>query len=66
MLAGAVAIASLARQMRERGETPACNLAVVNWTNEEGARFQPSLIGSSVFTGAMGLTKPGPAATVTA
>lgn len=55
VLAGAVAIASLARQMRERGETPACNLAVVNWTNEEGARFQPSLIGSSVFTGAMGL-----------
>lgn len=55
VLAGAVAIASLARQMRERGEAPACNLAVVNWTNEEGARFQPSLIGSSVFTGAMGL-----------
>ena len=25
------------------------NLAVVNWTNEEGARFQPSLTGSSVF-----------------
>jgi N-carbamoyl-L-amino-acid hydrolase len=55
VLAGAVAITSLARQMRERGETPACNLAVVNWTNEEGARFQPSLIGSSVFTGAMRL-----------
>ncbi|UZJ58704.1 Zn-dependent hydrolase [Pseudomonas sp. KU26590] len=53
VLAGAVAVASLARQLRERGETPACNLAVVNWTNEEGARFQPSLIGSSVFTGAM-------------
>lgn len=55
VLAGAVAVASLARQLRERGETPACNLAVVNWTNEEGARFQPSLIGSSVFTGAMSL-----------
>jgi N-carbamoyl-L-amino-acid hydrolase len=55
VLAGAVAISSLARQMKERGETPACNLAVVNWTNEEGARFQPSLIGSSVFTGAMRL-----------
>ena len=25
------------------------NLVVVNWTNEEGARFQPSLTGSSVF-----------------
>ncbi len=25
---------------------------MANWTNEEGARFQPSLLGSSVFTGA--------------
>src|SRR5471032_1407836 len=49
VLAGAVAVASLARQLSERGETPPCNLAVVNWTNEEGARSQPSLIGSSVF-----------------
>lgn len=55
VLAGAVAVASLARQLRERGEVPACNLAVVNWTNEEGARFQPSLIGSSVFTGDLAL-----------
>lgn len=37
------------------GTRPACNFAVVNWTNEEGARFQPSLLGSSVFTGAAGL-----------
>lgn len=29
------------------------NLAVVNWTNEEGARYQPSLTGSSVFSGAL-------------
>ena len=28
------------------------NLTVANWTNEEGARFQPSLTGSSVFAGA--------------
>jgi hypothetical protein len=50
VLAAAVAIASLARQIRQRGERPACNLCVVNWTNEEGARFQPSLTGSSVYT----------------
>lgn len=31
------------------------NLAVVNWTNEEGARFQPSLTGSSVFAGVYSL-----------
>jgi len=28
-------------------------LVVVAWTNEEGARFQPSLLGSSVFTAAL-------------
>ncbi|KTB99297.1 allantoate amidohydrolase [Pseudomonas syringae ICMP 11168] len=55
VLAGAVAVSSLARQLRERGNVPRCNLAVVNWTNEEGARFQPSLIGSGVFTGALTL-----------
>ena len=27
------------------------NLGVVSWTNEEGARFQPSLIGSFFYTG---------------
>lgn len=27
------------------------NLAVVNWFNEEGSRFKPSLMGSNVFTG---------------
>ncbi|MBN9202024.1 MAG: Zn-dependent hydrolase [Microbacterium sp. SCN 70-18] len=27
------------------------NLAVVNWFNEEGSRFKPSLMGSSVFAG---------------
>ena len=31
------------------------NLAIANWTNEEGARFQPSLSGSSVFAGSLPL-----------
>jgi N-carbamoyl-L-amino-acid hydrolase len=31
------------------------NLTVVNWTNEEGARYQPSLTGSSVHVGALPL-----------
>lgn len=30
---------------------PAVNLAVVDWFNEEGSRFTPSMMGSSVFTG---------------
>ena len=35
---------------------PKANLAVVDWTNEEGARFEPSLMGSRVFTGALRLS----------
>jgi hypothetical protein len=31
------------------------NLAVASWTNEEGARFQPSLTGSSVLAGGLSL-----------
>lgn len=35
---------------------PSCRFYVVAcWTGEEGARFQPSLIGSSVFVGSMSL-----------
>lgn len=51
----ATTIASLARQLRDVPQSAQRNLAVVNWTNEEGARFQPSLTGSSVFTGALTL-----------
>ncbi|MEU5641145.1 M20 family metallo-hydrolase [Streptomyces milbemycinicus] len=32
---------------------PKYNLAVVDWFNEEGSRFAPSMMGSSVFTGKM-------------
>ncbi|MBL3699805.1 M20 family metallo-hydrolase [Leucobacter luti] len=32
---------------------PRFNLAVVNWFNEEGGRFAPSIMGSSVFAGIM-------------
>ncbi|MEG3131885.1 Zn-dependent hydrolase [Pantoea cypripedii] len=51
----AATLAALARQLRDHPVDAQCNLAVVNWTNEEGARFQPSLIGSSVFTKAVTL-----------
>jgi N-carbamoyl-L-amino-acid hydrolase len=27
-------------------------IALVNWTNEEGARFSPSMVGSAVYAGA--------------
>ncbi|WP_025134115.1 M20 family metallo-hydrolase [Leucobacter sp. PH1c] len=32
-------------------QAPRLNLAVVNWFNEEGGRFAPSIMGSSVFAG---------------
>ncbi|RKT88906.1 N-carbamoyl-L-amino-acid hydrolase [Saccharopolyspora antimicrobica] len=35
------------------GEPPKYNLAVVDWFNEEGSRFAPSIMGSSVFAGLM-------------
>lgn len=56
---GVVAALSAAEEASERmrrGEfVPARNLAVVDWTNEEGARFEPSMMGSSVFSGALEL-----------
>ncbi|NWL12400.1 M20 family metallo-hydrolase [Paenarthrobacter nitroguajacolicus] len=38
-------------EVRAAGTAPRFNLAVVNWFNEEGGRFAPSVMGSSVFTG---------------
>ncbi|QDG68365.1 M20 family metallo-hydrolase [Pseudarthrobacter sp. NIBRBAC000502772] len=34
---------------------PLFNIAVVNWFNEEGSRFKPSMMGSSVYTGKLDL-----------
>jgi N-carbamoyl-L-amino-acid hydrolase len=52
---GVVAAAVAAQSIRDaltRSRKPAlANLGVVSWTNEEGARFQPSLIGSSFYAG---------------
>lgn len=45
----AAAAAGSAAQME--GISPEFNLAVVDWFNEEGARFAPSVMGSSVFAG---------------
>lgn len=50
---GVLAAAHAAAAVRDGlGEGEArFNLAVVNWFNEEGCRFKPSMMGSSVFTG---------------
>ncbi len=56
---GVIAACSAALAVRaglaRAGKSPTHNLGVVSWTNEEGARFQPSLLGSSVFVGAVPL-----------
>ncbi|WP_026536065.1 M20 family metallo-hydrolase [Arthrobacter sp. H14] len=51
VLAGAHAGIRLKERIEASGETPTFNIAVVNWFNEEGCRFKPSMMGSSVFTG---------------
>lgn len=49
-----IAALSLKRQIARGEIEPAFRYYVVTcWTGEEGARFQPSLIGSSVFSGAL-------------
>ncbi|WGW11650.1 M20 family metallo-hydrolase [Saxibacter everestensis] len=39
------------QQVKQSGQPPKFNLAVVNWFNEEGGRFAPSVMGSSVYAG---------------
>ncbi|MGL6235088.1 MAG: M20 family metallo-hydrolase [Segniliparus sp.] len=51
VLAGAHAAWRLAQRWQAEGTEPKYNLAVVNWFNEEGCRFRPSLQGSGVYTG---------------
>lgn len=45
------AAASLAEDVASGRLTPTHNLTVVDWFNEEGSRFEPSLMGSSVAVG---------------
>ncbi len=50
----AIAVAKTLDDLVRRGSLkPRINLAVVDWTNEEGARFEPSLMGSRFYTGAL-------------
>jgi N-carbamoyl-L-amino-acid hydrolase len=54
VLAGLHAVSALADERRAAG-AGGVNLAVVNWFNEEGSRFSPSMMGSAVFTGSLAL-----------
>jgi N-carbamoyl-L-amino-acid hydrolase len=55
VLAAAHAAQRVAAAIEAQETIPAFNLAVVDWFNEEGSRFAPSMMGSSVFTGKMTL-----------
>jgi beta-ureidopropionase / N-carbamoyl-L-amino-acid hydrolase len=55
VLAGLLAVEAVSERCRANPGAARRNLAVANWTNEEGARFQPSLTGSSVFAGGLSL-----------
>ncbi|MEV8338692.1 M20 family metallo-hydrolase [Leucobacter sp. NPDC077196] len=55
VMASAHACFRVADELRADPAAARVNLAVVNWFNEEGSRFKPSMMGSSVFTGKMPL-----------
>lgn len=49
--AGLEALLALRKRVKAGGLAAKRNLGLVNWTNEEGARFSPSTLGSAVFAG---------------
>ena len=51
VVAAAHAALTVCRAVSEQSLTPRFNLAVVDWFNEEGSRFTPSVMGSGVFAG---------------
>jgi N-carbamoyl-L-amino-acid hydrolase len=57
VLAGAHAVYQVSEALRASGAEPRFNLAVVDWFNEEGSRFKPSLMGSGVHTAALPLDR---------
>jgi N-carbamoyl-L-amino-acid hydrolase len=53
--AGVVAAFEVMTTLDDLGITTSAPVQLVNWTNEEGARFRPPLIGSGVFAGTYAL-----------
>ncbi|WOQ17112.1 M20 family metallo-hydrolase [Raineyella sp. W15-4] len=51
VLAAAHAVARVTAAVTAGDFVPKYNLAVVDWFNEEGSRFEPSMMGSGVFCG---------------
>ncbi|CDK25216.1 unnamed protein product [Kuraishia capsulata CBS 1993] len=48
---GVLAGLEILRTIKENGYVPNYPIALINWTNEEGARFPAPLLGSSVWSG---------------
>lgn len=57
VLAGAHAALAVRAAAEEGKIQPRFNLVVVNWFNEEGSRFAPSMMGSSVACGTLELSE---------
>ena len=52
---GVVAALECVRTLNERGIETRHPIEIVNWTNEEGSRFQPAMQGSGVWAGELDL-----------
>jgi N-carbamoyl-L-amino-acid hydrolase len=52
---GVLGALAAVRAIDAAGISPRRSIEVVNWTNEEGARFSPGLMGSAVFAGVLPL-----------
>jgi N-carbamoyl-L-amino-acid hydrolase len=57
VMAGLLAMETIAKRAAAEAGAAKRNLVLANWTNEEGARFQPSLTGSSVFVETLALNE---------
>ncbi|WP_306579952.1 Zn-dependent hydrolase [Pseudomonas sp.] len=54
---GVLAGLEVLRSLRDQGIEPLRTLEIAVWTNEEGARFTPAMLGSAVFTGDLALER---------
>ncbi len=52
---GVIAGLEVIRALKRHGIVPRCPLVVASFTNEEGARFQPDMMGSLVYAGGLDL-----------
>ena len=52
---GVLAALEILRTLDDAGLATSRSVELVNWTNEEGARFAPAMIGSGVYAGIQGL-----------